>query len=164
MNVLHYNTYSAYKESDERAQISPFNVYYLDNLYFVSLYQGMQEIDNDSFQPMIISNMAATAYQTGLFCTAYGLHAKLLTIENDLPDINEFHHWLSRDLSIFSQSHSCIADFINKCTSLNLFEFMWVLSDLETSIPDYSCMCGYQKNLRDLWHPHLSTLESELHM
>ena len=164
VTVHNYPSFSEYQAGNERKQISSFNTYYLDNLYCVRRYHSLIETKDLSSLADIISDMLVSAYRTGLFCTAYGLYEKCLAMNCDLAHMNELFDFIAKDLNKFTQSHPHIVEFIKACTSFELFEFMWILSDLETGIPDYSCMNGHQKTLRDLWHPHLSLLESELHV
>ncbi len=160
VTVHNYPSFSAYQACNERKQLSLFNIYYLDNLYCVRRYHSLIETRDISSLADIISDMLVSAYRTGLFCTAYGLYEKCLAMNCDLAHMNKLFHFIAKDLNNFTQSHPHIVEFIKACISFELFEFMWILSDLETIILDYSCMSDHQEILRNLWHPHLCLLDS----
>lgn len=132
MDLDHYPSLDSYSKSIERQCISPYNKYYLDNLYFINSYIGLK--DTLSQQPILILNMALSAHHAGLTYTAYGLYQKCLSMKSDFTEVNAACYKGISKLNSISALDSHIIDYIKNCVCFDLFELLWILSDLDNTI------------------------------
>ncbi len=129
VSLKNFPSLEIYSNSAERQYISPHNRYYLDNLYFVHSYLGLQ--DNPSQLPILILNMAMSANRFGLNYTAYGLYQQCLSMNSGITDINALCYQDLSRLNNVSVSSPHIIDYIKEYTCYDLFELLWILNDLD---------------------------------
>lgn len=152
--VEEYHTLYEYEHSEVRSRISDANRYYLDILYYIRGYtwwgnclqtiipsEDSIEQSNPIFAYNVFSmnlscnyyieRMAKTALYYKHYCTAYGLFNKCLSAAHTVEEIRK----ASQDglLSISKNTHisSSICAFIIENIDLELFEFLWILDDLD---------------------------------
>ncbi len=134
VNIKKYRTLEKYQNSSERKSVSPINCYYLDCLYFVRSFLGLQNIgelmrDNIAW---LLLNMANSALYFNLPATAYGLYHKSISLH---PRVHEIDTLCRDGIKRSKIAGSRIADFIADCLHLDLIEFLWVLDDLDRIVP-----------------------------
>ena len=134
-----YSTLASYNESDKRKGISPYNMYYLDQLYFFRsymLFKSHSEALNDQIAVLML-NMAQSALCFNIPVTAYGISVKCLSSGSHIKSIPE----MCRNVMKKSTSEGNIPDhitaFVAECAECHdLYEFLWILDDLDNKIPD----------------------------
>lgn len=134
VNIRKYETLEKYQNSSERKSVSPFNCYYLDCLYFVRSFLGLQnigELMRDNIACLLL-NMANSALYFNLPATAYGLYHKCISLH---PQIHEIDTLCRDGIKKSKIARGCIADFIADCLHLDFIEFLWVLDDLDRIVP-----------------------------
>lgn len=125
----------AYNFSNERCSVSPFTMFYIDNLYFVRCYLGLSQVKEAVSQlPILVLNMATSAQHFGLKYTAYGLYQKALTMRSSIDEVNSMCVNALKTLSS-SVLNDAIISFINSCTEFDLLELLWILDDLDKPLP-----------------------------
>lgn len=124
-----YPCLEAYHKSNERRCISFHNKYFLDNLYYIRCYFDLK--DPMLELPILIHNMADSAYRSFYILTAYGLYQKCLSMNSDNASVNAACQEGLQVLSNEFPLNSRIVEFIKKCTCYDLFEFLWILDDLD---------------------------------
>ena len=130
-----FDSLAAYNVAKERRNTSPFNIYYLDNLYLVRSYLALNlnpKAKNNL--PTLIMNMAMLALNFKKYYTSYGLFQKCLSMK---PQLSKVITLINNNLESIKQSinlTSGITDFIVECCQYDLIELMWILNDLDNSI------------------------------
>lgn len=136
MTLNDFPNLDAYNLSSERRETSPLTMFYLDTLYFTHCYLGLSQINEAESQlPIWVLNMAVSAQNFGLNYTAYGLFKKTLSMKGILPEIAAM---CDNGLKAISDSFNLNPDisvFINDCISLDFFELLWILNDLDKPLP-----------------------------
>lgn len=156
ITLKEYPTHDEYERSKEHFHILDINCYYLDILYYCHSYIWrsnflyINSLNENSINQrcsvisalksscnLYIEKMAEAALHYKHYYTAYGLFSRCQSeAHEDNDDQNK--KVAQNGLNSISQSthmSSSVCDFIMENLDLDLFEFMWLLDDLEHSHP-----------------------------
>ena len=137
ITIENFHYIDQYLISSERKTLSPINQYYLDFLYFSRLYIGMGFIsDLEEYVPLLmilILNWARASLARNLPYTSYGLFQKCLTLKCNFPEVTERCQQGIRVLVKEEHINPNLISTIHGYLNRELFELLWILSDLENS-------------------------------
>lgn len=109
----------------------------LDFLYFSRLYIGIGFIsDSEEYVPLsmiLILNWARASLARNLPYTSYGLFQKCLTLKCNFPEVTERCQQGIRVLVKEERINPNLISTIHGYLNCDLFELLWILSDLENS-------------------------------
>lgn len=151
---LKYNALIDYEHSETRSRIRNGNRQYLDILYYSRSYTWWGRILQDIFPSddnieqntvtlrynifsfdlncnFFIERMAETALYSKHYYTAYGLFNKCLSEINIVDEIRELSQNGLSSILKSTDMNSSICNFIMENINRDLFEFMWILDDLD---------------------------------
>ena len=110
----------------------PINVYYLDNSKYIFNLLDAIVTDNQEKEAMVIMNMAMSSLQFGMPYTAFGL-AKKCKLISETPQVQTVSD------GIVSQTNEYVADYKEVVVTYldrDIFEFLWLLEDLDITVPE----------------------------
>ena len=136
VSPIEYATLEDYSRSPERRNISPFNMYFVDYLYFIRSYlmlsslEGDREGLNNNITALIL-NMAKSAFSFHLPVTAYGLYLKAENMNSTMPGVNKICIDGINEARDMGNPGNSMKEFMESCVNLDLIELLWVLDDLD---------------------------------
>ena len=139
MALRYFNSLDAYNAAPDRLKASPFNMYYLDKLYFTRCYLGLSHIKAASSQiPILVMNMAVSAQHFAMPYTAFGLFQKCLFMNSIYSEVMDVCANGAKHIIDAVNLNPEIIAFIKDCIHLDLFELLWILDDLDKPLPPRS--------------------------
>ena len=135
VNPLKYRTLIDYQDSQERHRISLHNMYYLDYLFFMRSYTVLSELKDDVSIIVLILNLAVSSLSFNLPITAYGLFRKCLSLNPQMPEVNQMCKDGIHNIVKCGKINNIIDKIITQYLNDDLFELMWILDDLDRLTP-----------------------------
>lgn len=131
INIGNIPSLQSYLSSEVRTARTQLSTYYLDFLYYIRSYIVLKQHCSEQV-PILILNMGLWAHQFGKTYSAFGLLSKCVEISRPNHDIIKVCadklRILKQTESICSELENIILDNIDQ----ELFEYLWLLNDLDT--------------------------------
>ena len=124
-------TLTAYIQSEIRTATSSYCLPYLDRLYFTKCFEVFRETEPEQL-PTIIMNMGMSALRSENRYTAYGLLNKAVNMPKCNNITKKMCEKALNKLVHTKRLSMEIKDQILSKTDYDLFDFLWLLDDLDT--------------------------------
>ena len=139
ITIKNFSRLEDFSTSEIRKNISRWNMYYLDCLYFSRVYVGLQMMG--TLKPGVETALQALylnwGYSSRAFNrphTAMGMFCKCLGIKDLDRQVKDFCHAGINDLS----ENGCLPkesiEYIESISELDVFSLQWILRDMDRSI------------------------------
>ncbi len=120
-----------YLNSEIRNETPLLSLFYLDRLYFIICFKNLDQYLPDQV-PILIMNMGMSAFSHGEKYCAFGLLSKCINMTETDPEINK-QCTMALNQRIFTECLSpALKKLILDCGDYDLFEFLWILNDVDT--------------------------------
>lgn len=129
--IENFQTISSYYVSNIRKEMSSLSLFYLDRLYYSRCYDKLFEYFPEQI-PVLIMNMGMSAFRNDYKYRAFGLLSKCIDMTKTDSEINKqctkALNRLIHSKRLIPELKKLILDNMDN----ELFEFLWLLSDVDT--------------------------------